>query len=148
MENNHHGGSLMVIRSLCILWIWIIEIYMGNVSETTTSVNSANFIETGTLKFRLTVTEFIFTIINSITVEKNEDDKSTIAMITGIVQRKMKRSERFFIDAQAKLSPCISSDGKRLQFSWSSYPPLNFTSTKNSRLCSSSLITNRNRIQS
>ena len=55
-------------------------------------------------------------------------------MIEGPVHRSVKRRDGFFIDAHAKFSPCVPTNGKRLQFSWHSEPSLNFASPKNSRL--------------
>src|SRR5690606_30640370 len=38
------------------------------------------------------------------------------------------------IDAQARFSPCVPSDGKRLEFLWSSDPPVNLPSSRVSKL--------------
>ena len=55
-------------------------------------------------------------------------------MIEGPTQRKVKRNQGFFIDAQAKFSPCVPTNGKRLEFSWTSVPSLNLESLKNLKL--------------
>jgi len=55
-------------------------------------------------------------------------------MIEGSVSRKVKRNQGFFIDANARFSPCVPSNGKRLEYSWSSDPPLNLPSSRVSKL--------------
>src|SRR5690606_24640810 len=109
---------------------------LNNLSDTTTSVTiPANYIEPGTLLFRLNVTDlYLQTSSTTITVEKSEYDQIPMAMIECPFHRIVKRRDGFFIDAQAKFSPCVPTSGKRLQFSWSSEPPLNFASSKNPRL--------------
>src|SRR5690606_36931734 len=109
---------------------------LSSLSDTTTSVTiPTHYIEPGILSFRLNVTDlYLQSSSTTITVEKSDNEQIPIAMIEGPVHRKVKRRDGFFIDAQAKFSPCVPTSGKRLQFSWSSEPHLNFASQKNPRL--------------
>src|SRR5690606_14518833 len=106
---------------------------LSNLSDTTTSVTiSSSYMDIGTIMFRLTVKDlYLQSSTTTIVVEKSDNDEIPISQIAGPIHKTVKRSDGFFIDTQTRFSPCTSTTGKRLQFSWSSQPSLVFVATKN-----------------
>src|SRR5690606_11936883 len=84
---------------------------------------------------RLNVTDsYLQRASTTIIVEKSEDHQIPVVMIEGSIHKRVKRRDGFFIDAKATFSPCVSTDIKRLHFTWFSDPPLNLTASNSLRL--------------
>src|SRR5690606_24972217 len=97
--------------------------YLEGVSNSTITI-PANLIDVGVFKFELKVSDIFGQISTKrISITKKNDDNLPITTILGETHRNVYRKDEFFIEGFGSFSPCASTKGKKLKYSWTSSDP-------------------------